>query len=792
MASQYEIKELGFIGSLWRGKTDSPKNVGRTFEVRLITDNLPLLDDGAITLGNPTVPSPVRSVSNPQQRFYTGGRTKLYFTDQTDLDLERLNKNLVNSDFYFEVGILPPIVYDDYLVQMKVDPSIFRQKKVLFRYNKKQQKNITYSKMPIQSGWKFDTSDEIEIKYLDIFDENALYVEFVILVTSEELNNLSKVFVNNKFTLVESVNTLQNEGKDTPSYQTTSVNSVYGMNKFDLIDLSQMILGVPLELDLATGQKVQTSNTEPFSVDFTIDGEPRIAVFPEKPEFVSTFSLPTNNDSELANKRALDLFILNKSSFAISNIEQFNSQLNAVLYKIQNATNTINNPFLSDKTEKFNALVQIKLNDYVKNYLYEQICIIEDVGTPDRESERWSIDENGNIVILPRVNTLPPELVSKAIDDKRNLDIFDSYIDELIDDLTIDDNNVYVFKKVSKVSDYSLPILRYKTKGLFRCTGEKLSTFHTGSLTEKQQKYYLTVFNERQYTDESYHQFDITYCHISGSGSSHIEGEVDLYPAKAMYKKYMLECFGHTNGKFPFKNGKNGDYFYAIQLDRNQYKEKLDAGNFELALCELSSSGTQTHSTSTRFFTLIDESKDSKQEVVTNEGIQEYYYVTSGSIRDGVYNEVSDDAWGIVFPKMGLIILDGVILDQSCSFSTITGSIDGQNSKRLFLSISGAAVPTAYRPSSSFFARSFETFLTETYFCRADFNEFNNSTNYTYTSGSDGYLKYDYFAKEPQSYITTVGLYNKQKELLAVGKLRNPIRKNDGKVCIFEVVLRLN
>jgi hypothetical protein len=53
-------------------------------------------------------------------------------------------------------------------------------------------------------------------------------------------------------------------------------------------------------------------------------------------------------------------------------------------------------------------------------------------------------------------------------------------------------------------------------------------------------------------------------------------------------------------------------------------------------------------------------------------------------------------------------------------------------------------------------------------------------------------LKYDYFAKEPQSFITTVGLYNKQKELLAVGKLRKPIRKNDGKVCIFEVVLRLN
>ena len=53
-------------------------------------------------------------------------------------------------------------------------------------------------------------------------------------------------------------------------------------------------------------------------------------------------------------------------------------------------------------------------------------------------------------------------------------------------------------------------------------------------------------------------------------------------------------------------------------------------------------------------------------------------------------------------------------------------------------------------------------------------------------------MKYDYFSKEPQSFITTIGLYNKRKELLAVGKLRNPLRKNDGRVCVFEVVVRLN
>jgi hypothetical protein len=66
------------------------------------------------------------------------------------------------------------------------------------------------------------------------------------------------------------------------------------------------------------------------------------------------------------------------------------------------------------------------------------------------------------------------------------------------------------------------------------------------------------------------------------------------------------------------------------------------------------------------------------------------------------------------------------------------------------------------------------------------------STNYTYVSGSIGELKYDYFKNRPSSYITTIGLYNRKKELLAVGKLRNPVLKTEGKICTFEVVVRLN
>ena len=62
------------------------------------------------------------------------------------------------------------------------------------------------------------------------------------------------------------------------------------------------------------------------------------------------------------------------------------------------------------------------------------------------------------------------------------------------------------------------------------------------------------------------------------------------------------------------------------------------------------------------------------------------------------------------------------------------------------------------------------------YFCRANHNDFNYSTNPTYLSGSKIRIKNNTF-DTPVSYITTVGLYSADNELLAVAKLSEPIKK---------------
>ena len=63
------------------------------------------------------------------------------------------------------------------------------------------------------------------------------------------------------------------------------------------------------------------------------------------------------------------------------------------------------------------------------------------------------------------------------------------------------------------------------------------------------------------------------------------------------------------------------------------------------------------------------------------------------------------------------------------------------------------------------------------YFCRVAHNDFNYSSNPTYLNGSKLRVK-NRASDTPVSYITTVGLYSADNELLAVAKLSEPLRKD--------------
>ena len=64
------------------------------------------------------------------------------------------------------------------------------------------------------------------------------------------------------------------------------------------------------------------------------------------------------------------------------------------------------------------------------------------------------------------------------------------------------------------------------------------------------------------------------------------------------------------------------------------------------------------------------------------------------------------------------------------------------------------------------------------YFCRANHNEFNYSSNPPYLDASKIRVKGGDILTPPRSYVTTVGMYSADNELLAVAKLSEPLRKD--------------
>ena len=88
-----------------------------------------------------------------------------------------------------------------------------------------------------------------------------------------------------------------------------------------------------------------------------------------------------------------------------------------------------------------------------------------------------------------------------------------------------------------------------------------------------------------------------------------------------------------------------------------------------------------------------------------------------------------------------------------------------------------------------FVSRREENLNTTHYFCRATNQKFNYTNNPTFFTASDGTLTVSSFDSDPHTYITTVGLYNDNNELLAVAKLSTPIQKSFSREAIIKVKL---
>ena len=320
------------------------------------------------------------------------------------------------------------------------------------------------------------------------------------------------------------------------------------------------------------------------------------------------------------------------------------------------------------------------------------------------------------------------------------------------------------------------------TTGLYTGNAASLTALFTSSLQSTSSKqYYYAVYNDTTSIAES--QFAVAYGHRLGSGSS-AQGTLNDSATRAVYSQYRLLLLNPGDTTFTFANSTNSDQIYAINFDRARIKEKLNSGNWQFNLAELNGSGAVNStytgsnvavSSSNKVISLIDDSSTVTNTTLGNSG--RIYNIVSGSITNGVYKQSGVPVYyGLAYPDMGILILNGTMLNASASFNSVTGSnVAGDNAMKLFKSISGSVVVSSTNAPQ---ARNEQNVTSTHYFVRMKNAEYNFSNNPTFTTGSVGEFKQPTFIGDSKVYATTVGLYNDRQELLAVAKLSQPIQKS--------------
>lgn len=350
--------------------------------------------------------------------------------------------------------------------------------------------------------------------------------------------------------------------------------------------------------------------------------------------------------------------------------------------------------------------------------------------------------------------------------------------------------------------DQVIDNLEIVTRGLWTNNSGMLTEFFTGSQTDAQKDHQYVIYNATGSTVNclSQPQFSVAYGNIYGSGSEDYGGQIEDTPTRAIYLQNKQLCLDPGSNGFNI-TGTISSGIYVININRARFLEYVDEGNIEINLAHLSGSEFVAGGGSPNEYTgsnvglkgtgevirLIDDSTLNQPTI--NSAAGEVHDIVSGSIEDGIHNSSDPIVYGKLYKRMGIVVLDADMLDASASFGTVTGrEIDGDNAFKLFTAISGAAQYTdGSGDTLGFSGRSAELVKSSYYFCRVRNGDYNFSNNVTFVSGSNGNLRHPTMRKNPTTYITTVGLYNENKELMAVAKLSKPLKKDFTRETVVKV-----
>jgi hypothetical protein len=297
-------------------------------------------------------------------------------------------------------------------------------------------------------------------------------------------------------------------------------------------------------------------------------------------------------------------------------------------------------------------------------------------------------------------------------------------------------------------------------------------TYNDNNIKNYAHQMFQSVYDYPYLSSSANHIFDVTLGYssvssLSSSTNTQNSKKINIYNQMAQ----LLVGYDTTSAIQRFdqdgdlaSGGTKNDAAFFLSFSRLLSKDEIKKGSFTL---QVLTGGL--NSSPSNVLTISDYGASTDYRTNSPAGEFGILYTSSAAV-DGT-------GVGLIYYQAGLAVVSASVFNGNfgprSDSSTYTGSITNYFASG---SITGSCDGLRNRLYNVQFNNTTEL-NSSVYFCRANHNEFNYSTNPTYLSGGQIIVKNN-ATDAPVSYITTVGLYSADNELLAVAKLSEPLKKS--------------
>ena len=306
------------------------------------------------------------------------------------------------------------------------------------------------------------------------------------------------------------------------------------------------------------------------------------------------------------------------------------------------------------------------------------------------------------------------------------------------------------------------------------------SIYEEGNIKNYSHGRFQSVYDYPVLSSSANHILDLTVGISADSSLSVVEQQSEK---AQMYNQMAQMLVGHDENGNILRFDKDGDLLttgdkldecFFFNFARLLTKDEIKKGSFSLTLGTGSAGGNVFSET----VTITDLGADTQYK--TNSPAGEYGILHTGS------SPTDGTGVGLIYYQAGIVVLNPtVFVNPVLDFDN--DPTPGLNESLEEDTIQHLCDVIRLRVLDLDFNNTIELNST-IYFCRVNHNEFNYSSNPTYLSASQIRVK-DTSLDSPVSYITSVGLYGSDNELLATAKLSEPLKKTPENELILRVRL---